>query len=254
MAKNNNGLDNTQLIRKLGDKKHRDARKLFLVEGEKSLIELLGSDFEIEFLVVGATFQSHHFSLLQNSKTAHKVIDEKEIRSLSTLEHNIAGIAIVKQKLAQEPDIKKMNRELVLALDGVRDPGNLGTMIRIADWYGVRHIIASPDTADYYNPKSISASMGSFARVDVHYTNLFSFLEKAPLPLIGSFLDGTDIHKMHFPEFGVLIIGNESNGISEHLEQLIKHKITIKRYGGAESLNAAIATAIILDNWRGSIA
>jgi TrmH family RNA methyltransferase len=250
MANVDNKMDNNQLIRKLAEKKHRDQRKLFLVEGEKSLLELLGSDFEIEFLVMGATFHKHHYSLVANKiekgNIRHRIIDEAEIKSLSTLEHNIAGIAIVKQKENIAP---KIHNEIMLALDAVRDPGNLGTIMRIADWYGIRNVIASEDTADYYNPKSISASMGSFARVNIHYTNLFSYLEAAPFPILGSFLDGSNAHTMSFPDFGILVIGNESNGISSNIKQLIKHKITIPRFGKAESLNAAIATAVILDNW-----
>jgi RNA methyltransferase, TrmH family len=243
-------IDNNQLIRKLGEKKHRDARKLFLVEGEKSLLELLHSDFDIEFIAIGATFQKHHYSLVSKLTAKYRVIDEAEIKSMSTMENNVAGIAIVRQKQNISPaDLD----DITLALDSIRDPGNLGTIMRIADWYGIRNIIASEDTADYYNPKSISASMGSFARVSMYYTNLYAYLEKSDKPVIGTFLDGRDVHTTRLPGSGIMVIGNESNGISEHIAGLIKYKVTIPRYGGAESLNAAIATAIILDNWKNSI-
>jgi TrmH family RNA methyltransferase len=140
--------------------------------------------------------------------------------------------------------------EIALILDDIRDPGNLGTIIRTADWYGIRHIIASEDTADVYNPKVISATMGSFCRTSISYTSLPAYLEGIGRPVYGAFLEGEDIHKVKFQPEAMIVIGNESRGISPEVERLIRHRITIPRIGGAESLNAAIATAIFLDNLR----
>jgi TrmH family RNA methyltransferase len=142
----------------------------------------------------------------------------------------------------------EVSNEFCLVLDDLRDPGNLGTIIRTADWYGIRNIIASEETADFYNPKTISATMGSFCRVNVFYTGLEGFLSKNKLPLFGAFMEGSDAHRVDFGTSGLLVIGNESNGISQAIGRFVQQRITIPRVGGAESLNAAIATGILLDN------
>ena len=140
--------------------------------------------------------------------------------------------------------------EIILALDEIKDPGNLGTIIRIADWYGIKKIIASNDTVDFYNPKVISATKGSFTRVQIFYTDLVETLPKIGLPIFGTFMKGENVHTFDFPKSGILIMGNESKGISEKIEKLITRKITIPSFGKAESLNVSIATAIVLDNWK----
>ena len=138
-----------------------------------------------------------------------------------------------------------------LVLDDIRDPGNLGTIIRTADWYGINKIIASSETADFYNPKVISATMGSFTRTKIFYTGLESYLAgQTGRPIYGAFLHGNSIYQTDFSSGGFLVIGNESRGISERLEPHITERITIPRIGKAESLNAAIATAVVLDNIR----
>jgi TrmH family RNA methyltransferase len=154
----------------------------------------------------------------------------------------------VKQKINKSPEIKK--NEVVIVLDEIKDPGNLGTIIRIADWYGIDNIVASKNTVDFYNPKVITATKGSFTRVNMFYTDLNDFLSKTKLPILGAFLNGENIHETKFPVSGILVMGNESNGVSKEIEILITKKITIPAYGKAESLNVAIATAIILDNWK----
>ncbi len=136
-----------------------------------------------------------------------------------------------------------------MALESINDPGNLGAIIRIADWYGIEKILCSSDTVDFYNPKVIAASMGSFLRVQVQYGDLSELLKNTALPVLGAFLDGTNVHKFQFPTEGILVIGSEAHGISPALEKIVTEKITIPRTGKAESLNAAIATAIICDNW-----
>jgi len=139
---------------------------------------------------------------------------------------------------------------LILALDGVSDPGNLGTIIRVADWYGIKHIVTSTDSADAYNPKTISATMGSFARVSVTQTDLTSYLPSLNLPVYGAFLEGENIHKTALKQDAVLLMGSESHGIRADCESLVTDKITIPAYGQAESLNVAMATGIILDNFK----
>jgi TrmH family RNA methyltransferase len=142
--------------------------------------------------------------------------------------------------------------EFVIVLDDIRDPGNLGTIIRTADWYGIHSIVASEETTDFYNPKVIASTMGSFCRVNVFYTDLSSYLSAQKGPVYGTFLNGKDVHALGEKPGGFIVIGNESNGISPAVEKLVTHRITIPRRGGAESLNAAIATAIVLDNLTSS--
>ena len=238
------------LIEKLREKKHRVEKKLFLVEGATSLLELIGSDYEIDTLVISEEFYKNYRSKIENNDINYVIAHEGEIRKLSSLENNTEGIAVVKQMVFTLPAKKQ---GMYIALDSVRDPGNLGTIIRIADWYGIDTIVASEDTTDFYTPKTISATMGSFTRVKVVYMNLFTFLENCNLPVLGAYLDGTSVHGFHFPKEGVLIIGNESNGISSRIKHFIKHKVTIPKFGDAESLNAGISTAVILDNWKRSI-
>ncbi len=138
-----------------------------------------------------------------------------------------------------------------LLLDDIRDPGNLGTIIRTADWYGIQTIIASEETVDFYSPKVINSTKGSFIRIHFSNADLSQVLQKqTTLPVFGAFLDGEDVHTIQFPKGGFLVIGNESKGISPTVEKFITNKVTIPRYGKAESLNAAIATAILLDNIR----
>jgi TrmH family RNA methyltransferase len=138
----------------------------------------------------------------------------------------------------------------VLALDDIRDPGNLGTIIRTADWYGIHQIVASSETADFYNAKVISATMGSFTRVSLFYTDLDAWLPTIPGRRFGTYLDGQDVHQVDFASGGIVVIGNEARGISGTVTRWITDRITIPRYGQAESLNAAIATAVICDNIR----
>lgn len=242
-----------KLIKSLGEKKNRSELGLFLVEGEKSVAELLNSDFEINFIVVTPEFIKKYGKLIEKKKVQYEIGDQEKLEKLGTLSSNDSAIAVVKQNLEHEPEIK--NNEIIIALDKIQDPGNLGTIVRIADWYGIKKIIASVDSADFYNSKVISASMGSFTRVEVFYRNLKDFLSEAKaehLPVFGAFLEGKDIHEALFPNNGILLVGNESKGVSKEIEKFVDTKITIPSYGDAESLNVAIATAVILDNWRQS--
>jgi TrmH family RNA methyltransferase len=175
-------------------------------------------------------------------------VSESELTAMGSVESNNAALAVVSMPPNKEPRMPL--DDIVLALDDIRDPGNLGTIVRTADWYGVHQIVASPETTDFYNPKVISATMGSFLRVSVFYTSLSEFIRKASVPVYGAMLQGTSVHANRFEKVGILVIGNESKGLSPEVERLVTHRVTIPRFGDAESLNASTATAVILDNMR----
>lgn len=237
-----------KLIKSLHEKKNRVELGLFLVEGEKSVSELLDSDFEIDLILATSKFFDKYGDKVRERSTIFEIVTQSELEKVGTFTTNDAALAVVKQKENKPFEIQ--SDEIILVLDEIKDPGNLGTIIRIADWYGVKNIIASKETVDFYNPKVITATKGSFTRVNIFYTDLKNFLSKTELPILGAFLDGENIHETKFPESGILLMGNESIGVNKEMEDLITKKITIPSYGEAESLNVAIATAVILDNWR----
>jgi len=176
-----------------------------------------------------------------------------QLSRVGTLQTNDTALAVVKTKPNGFLCVEA--QEYALILDDVRDPGNLGTIIRIADWYGISKIVCSLTTTDWYNPKVIAASKGSFTRVRGYYVDLEDYIlseqkKSDHLHFYGAFLEGQNIHQTTFAETGYIIMGNESNGISAAIEKHITHKITIPRFGQAESLNVGIATAVVLDNWR----
>lgn len=235
-------------ILSLKDKKQRNEKGLFIVEGEKSILELLHSDFQIETLFVTNDFFYKYRNDIEKKNIKVEKVEQGEIEKIGLFEHNVSSLAIVKQK---KNIFKTESLEgITLVLDGIKDPGNLGTIIRTADWFGVKHIIASVGSVDVYNHKTISASMGSFTRVSVYYMDIENFLRETKLPKIGAVLSGESVHSFNFPKSGVLVIGSESNGISKEVEKTLTKKVTIQNFGKAESLNASIATAIILDNWK----
>lgn len=236
-----------KLIESLKDKKSRIDKKLFVVQGEKSVAELLHSDFEITDIFGTKDFFGKYRLEITNKRLRFETVEAGELQKIGSLETNDSALAVVRQKSVENSVPKN---SLILALCDVRDPGNLGTIMRIADWYGIQDIVASKTTCDIYNPKAINASMGSFLRVTVHYVDLEDFFRQAKLPVFGALMKGKNIHEIDFPKDGILLIGNESNGIPTPLLSLISEKITIPRFGEAESLNAGVAAAIILDNWR----
>lgn len=172
-------------------------------------------------------------------------ISMKDIEKISTLKTPQEVIGLVKIPLWPTLNYDSLKHRFSLVLDNVQDPGNMGTIIRTADWFGIADIICSEDTVDVYNPKVVQATMGSLARVNVHYTNLEQVLPQIKLPLFGAMLDGENMYNTNFGDEGLLVMGNEGNGISPAIERLINTKITIPRAGKAESLNVAIATAIL---------
>jgi TrmH family RNA methyltransferase len=237
-----------KLVASLQNKKDRDARKLFLVEGEKSFLEAIESSYELHTVFATHMFLATYPELAESIKQFTNIVDASELSGMGTFASNMMVIGVFHQK--QVPPLVVAD-EIVLALDDVNDPGNLGTLIRIADWYGIRKVICSKSTVDVYNPKTISAAKGSFTRVDVYYKDLEDFFRSQhDLPIFAADLEGKSVHNVSFPSRGVLLLGNESHGIDHTLKEIVTESVTIPRFGHAESLNVAVAGAIILDSWK----
>lgn len=238
-------------INALKIKKYRQLHEAFIVEGAKSVLELLASEFEVEFVLSTPDFQQKYSSILSDHKTLVETVTLKELEGLGSFQTNDSCLAVAKTK--DNVFLSADMQEYALILDDIRDPGNLGTIIRIADWYGVKKIICSPDTTDFYNPKVVAASKGSFTRVKTFYTNLPEYLSQNAKGrnILGAFLNGDSIYEHKFSaDGGYVVMGNESNGVGPEVESFITHRITIPRVGEAESLNVGIATAVMLDNMR----
>lgn len=235
----------------LQQKKYRQEYGAFLVEGAKSVLELLASDFEVEMVVATDKFYKENTRSLEKQPFRVEIATPDELVRAGTLQSNDAALAVVKTK--SNDFLYAEEGEYVLVLDDIRDPGNLGTMIRIADWYGIRKMVCSLTTTDWYNPKVVAASKGSFTRVQGFYTDLGAYFEgrlASEVSVYGTFLEGKNIHQITFAKTGYIVMGNESNGIGSEVEKFVTDKVTIPRFGEAESLNVGIATAIVLDNWR----
>jgi TrmH family RNA methyltransferase len=233
-------------IKSLQVKKYRKQEQCFVVEGGKNVKEVLQSGFTVKWLVATSDFLAANRELADRFEGEISVATAATLKGLGDFRTNDSALAVVQMVENIEPAIKQ--DAFYLVLDDLRDPGNLGTIIRTADWYGITGIIASPETADVYNSKVIAASMGSFTRVGIYYTNLPDYLRKSDLPIFGTFLTGENIHLVDRVPGGLIVIGNEANGISSEVEKLVTRRITIPRFGRAESLNAAVATAIVCDN------
>ena len=231
-----------KLIKSLAQKKFRQQFGLFVVEGKKGIDEFLNSDFEQEALY--ATEDIFPVNYIQ--------ISEQELNKISQLKSPNKALAIYKI-----PPIHKTKiHGLTLALDDVRDPGNLGTIIRLCDWYGVDHLVCSQSTVDCYNPKVVQASMGSLTRVKISYLDLNEFLKTTEMEIFGTFMDGKNIYRENLPTDAIIILGNEANGISQIIEKLVNNKLSIPRFGklkSTESLNVATATAIVLSEFRRNV-
>jgi len=231
-----------KLITSLHQKKFRQANNLFIAEGVKVINELLNSNFELENVyateALFSQIQQHKFTLISEN-------DLKKISALTVPNNCLAVFKIPESKSVKE-------KGLIIALDYIRDPGNLGTILRLCDWFGIEQVICSEQTVDIYNPKVVQATMGSIARVNVTYLDLNSYLEKTKLSVFGTFMDGENIYKTNLPKEGIIVMGNEANGISSTIEQSTKNRLTIPRFGNlqqTESLNVATATAIILSEF-----
>jgi RNA methyltransferase, TrmH family len=237
-----------KFIKSLQIKKYRHQEQCFLVEGAKSVLEVLDADFNIETILLTEDFLLANESKVNASKAELIMVNEKDLVAAGSFSSNRDALAVVHMK--PNNVLKPDSNNFTLVLDDLRDPGNLGAIIRIADWYGINHIIASLESADCYNPKVITASMGSFTRVQLFYTDLDSYILQQAIPVFGAFMEGENVHEVDFGNAGLIVIGNEAHGISPNLEKLVSRKINIPRYGKAESLNAAVATAVICDNIR----
>jgi RNA methyltransferase, TrmH family len=238
---------NIKFIKSLQVKKYRKQEQCFTVEGAKSVLELLRSDFEIRKLFGTDKFLDE--AVVPKGCDVTRVT-ERELEQLGEYQSNNTALAIAAMKENKTLDIS--GNEFAIALDDIRDPGNLGTIIRTADWFGISKVICSSQTADLYNPKVISATMGSFTRVQVFYTDLDTYFAQQGKKVYGAYLDGADVHSIEKWEGGFILIGSESHGVNAHLEKFVTDRVTIPGYGKAESLNAAIATGIICDNIRRS--
>ncbi len=245
-----------KLIKSLHSKKHRKNNGLFLVEGEKSFFELVKSELVIKYAIVSDLTKE---GIADSVNPLVEIVEAppSEINGLSTLANNYSALAVVEIPEMQIPNPQSLGN-LTLMLDGIKDPGNLGTIVRTADWYGIKNILCSTDCADFYNSKVISATMGSFTRLRPVYVELEDFLELLSSAIegdktqniFGAFMDGESVHQISnlAQRSSILIMGNESNGISDSLVPYLTDKISIPGAGTAESLNVAMATSILCDN------
>lgn len=237
-----------KFIRSLRHKKYRQLEQAFVVEGTKNVMALLNADYAVQMILGTEDFIKMHKDALQKYEGIAFTASATTLASLGTLKANNAALAVALIPAEQPLPVDLQERALVL--EDIRDPGNLGTIIRIADWYGIYSLICSKSTVELYNPKVLQASMGSFVRVSMYSTDLPTYLQQASRPVIGAFTQGENVHHTTLPTPSFLVIGNEAHGISQAIAPYIQQRIAIPRYGQAESLNAAIATAILCDHWR----
>lgn len=232
-----------KFIKSLQIKKFRHENGLFVVEGFKSVFECLTSDYEVVSLYSTAKYVPELKLQSLKKLIQIEILSENEMASISNLENNFSALAVLKIKKNNLIEFPKEG--ISLALDYIQDPGNLGTIIRTADWFGIKNIYCSANTVDIYSPKVISATMGSFLRVNVEYVDLNKFLSEIEIPIMGAFMNGLHPNKIDFKN-GVLLMGNEANGISKELVSYCTHQVSIPKIGKAESLNVAMATGIIM--------
>lgn len=238
-----------KFIRSLKEKKYRDEYDVFVAEGNKLVAELL-TNSKCKLLVAEKSFlESVNLSHAEEALE----VNGGELSQISFVKNPQQALGVFYKKAVDEN--VNITSQLVLALDGIQDPGNMGTIVRLADWYGIRHIFCSSDTVDIYNPKVVQATMGAIARVHVHYVDLLAFLDKhSDLPIYGTLLDGENMYQQELTQNGILIMGNEGNGIRPETEKRITKRLFIPTYPigqhSSESLNVAIATAIVCAEFR----
>ena len=242
----------SKYVQSLHQKKYRQRHGAFLVEGGKSVMELLSSDLETEHLLVTAEFAAQNHAQLP-ARLPLVIATETELTQLGTLASNTTALAVAHLPIETPLPATLPESALLLALDEVRDPGNLGTLLRLADWYGLPGVVLSLGCADPYAPKTVAASMGAFARVAVWERDLAAWLPTLP-PVVGIFgadLAGDNVHRLHLHPAGVLVMGSESHGLTPAVAAALTRRLHIPRgaSGGAESLNVAISAAILLDNF-----
>jgi len=230
-------------IKSLHQKKYRKENGIFIIEGIKSIAEFIQSSYQVHSIYYLAQYQSLLPSLPANIKLFE--VNNAELEKISTLQTPQGILALVNIPKTSGLDTGLLKGNFSLVLDDVQDPGNLGTIIRTAEWFGFRQIICSPHTVEVYNPKTVQATMGSLSRLKVYYTDLAPLLSNAPVPVFGAVLDGKSIYDGSWGSEGLVILGNEGQGISPEIMKLITHPVTIPRVGAAESLNVAICAAIL---------
>lgn len=230
-----------KLITSLSQKKYRHKYKLFIVEGIKVVQEFLNSSYELEILFSTESSFSYLDSFIE--------VSEQELKKISSLKTPNKVIALFKIPVQKNTS----SSGLIVALDAINDPGNLGTIIRLCDWFGIDQLLCSKETVDCYNTKVVQSSMGSLTRVAISYIDLKEYLTSVSIPVFIADMDGDNIYEMKPPTSAVLVMGNEANGISNSIKQIVSTKISIPRYGNSqltESLNVATATAILLSEFR----
>ena len=234
-----------KIITSLSQKKYRQKHHLFIAEGKKVVKELLNSSFEIDTL-----FATDEFKTDISSDKIIRIL-EKDLQKISNLKSSNKALGLF--KIPDEKPLKKNG--IIIVLDAINDPGNLGTIIRLCDWFGVHQVVCSKDTVDCYNQKVVQASMGSLTRVSVRYLDLEPYLQDAELPTFIADMNGANVYQTTLPKEAILVMGNEANGVSDKIKSLINHKISIPRFGEiqeTESLNVATATAILLSEFKRS--
>jgi TrmH family RNA methyltransferase len=233
-------------INSLSVKKYRDRERLFVVEGEKSVKEFLCSSFHIRkiYCTHECTLSAQHPNTVRITST-----EMQQISNLKTASPVLAVVEIPSTGMETIPSDK-----LILALDDIQDPGNLGTIIRLADWFGINHIVCSLYTADAYGSKTVQATMGSLTRINLVYTDLYLFLKQAneKNPIYGTFLEGENIYEAALSDNGIIVMGNEGKGISSEITELVSRKLQIPSFtnNSPESLNVAVATAITCSEFK----
>ena len=245
-----------KLIRSLDRKKNRDAEGLFLAEGPKLVTELL-AHFRCRLLVGEPAVLSK--VLFEANAVAERVEVTAEELARVSLQRAPQGVLAVFEKpqpVAVHSLLPVAGRSLCLALDGVQDPGNVGTIVRIADWWGIEHVICSHDTADVFAPKTVQSTMGALGRVGVHYTDLPAWLDALPAgtPVYGTLLDGDNLYDSELTPHGIIVMGNEGNGLSSAVRERVSHRLLIPSFPPdrptSESLNVAVATAVTCAEFR----
>jgi TrmH family RNA methyltransferase len=230
-----------KFIRSLKIKKYRTGEQRFLVEGEKNVLELLSSDFVVDKLFVSPQFLEKHRN--ECASVHYSVVSGRDLAAMSSLVTNEQALAIVKMKDYAGEQLNTSG--ILIGLDGINDPGNLGTIIRTMDWFGLHHLVCSEDTVDFYNPKVISATMGSFTRVHVVYTDLSAFLKSYGGLKVSAEMNGSPLEAFNPVKPMIMVMGSESHGVRAQVQPLLDARVTISKFGQAESLNVGIATGII---------
>ena len=230
-------------IQSFAHKKHWAQESVFIIEGPKMLDEAIKANWVIEKIYATHEWKGN----IGNSGGDIEIVDNIMLSRLSHLQTPNQVIALVQKRDMLEFEI---SHQLTIVLDGIQDPGNFGTIIRTADWFGIRNIIVTEDNVGLYNPKVIQSTMGSCFRVNIHVAKPDAIFKDRQLPVIGTMLSGVSIFENKLPKVGYLVIGNESKGIREPLKSLITNPVSIPSFGGAESLNAAVATGIVLSHWK----